>query len=461
MSDAHPPSAAPSSHALRRYAVLAQVEALILGGTPVSAAVRQVAARDHVDLEGRPVRVSQRTIQRWRAAYVSGGLGALEPKDRTRTTTSLVLDEALIAFLRAEKETDPRASIPELLRRARARGIVADDLPVDRTTLWRACRRMGLVTRARPSKREGDMRRWRYPHRMQCVLCDGKHFRAGGQRTKRVALFYLDDATRYGLDVIVGPSESTRLFLHGLYRLVRQHGLPDLLYLDHGSGFISTDTLTVVQQGLAAWLIHGTARYPQGRGAVERFNRTAHDQILRGLDGATHVDPDCGALTLRLRHWLQRYNDTPHETLLRDTPRQRWEQGRPLRFPQDEADLYRRFVVRLTRKVSGDHVLKMDGSLWEAPRGLAEQTVEVVRHVLDGRLWVLHHGRVLELARLDDHANATNPRAKAHPDRPVPSEGIPTTAASLAFDQDFQPLVDADGGFPEDPDEEDDSCAST
>jgi hypothetical protein len=26
--------------------------------------------------------------------------------------------------------------------------------------------------------------------------------------------------------------------------------------------------------------------------------------------------------------------------------RQRWEQGRALRFPADEADLYRRFVVR-------------------------------------------------------------------------------------------------------------------
>ena len=172
MSDAHRPSSAPSSQALVRYSVLAQVEALILGGWPVSAAGREVAGRDHADLDGHPVRVSQRTIQRWRRAYADGGMAALEPKDRTRTTTSLALSEALVAFLRAEKETDPRASIPELLRRARVRGIVPEDLPVDRTTLWRACRRLGLATRARPSKREGDMRRWRYVHRMQCVLCD-------------------------------------------------------------------------------------------------------------------------------------------------------------------------------------------------------------------------------------------------------------------------------------------------
>lgn len=455
MNDAHRPPSAPSAEALRRYSVLAQVEALILGGWRASAAVREVATRDHVPLDGRPVRVSVRTIQRWRVAYAEGGLAALEPQSRRRTETSQTLSTALVAFLRTEKKRDPRASVPELLRRARARGIVSQELPVDRTTVWRACRRMGLPTRARPSKREGDARRWQYPHRMQCVLCDGKHFRAGGTRQRRVALFYLDDATRYGLDVIVGPSESTHLFLHGLYELIRQHGLPDLLYLDQGSGFASDDTLAVVEGGLGAWLIHGRARYPQGRGAVERFNRTAHDQALRGLDGAAHVDPDYPALTLRLRHYLQRYNDTPHETLNGDTPRQRWEQGRPLRFPDDEDDLYRRFVVRQPRKVSTDHVIKMDGRLWEAPRGLGDSWVEVVRHVLDGRLWVLHEGRMVELAELDPTANATDRRAAGHADRPVASEGVPTTAADLAFAQDFRPLVDPEGGFPQHHDQDD------
>ncbi|MBI4505556.1 MAG: transposase [Chloroflexi bacterium] len=437
-----------------RYSVLAQVEALILGGSRTSTAVRVVAGRDHVHLDGRPVRVSGRTIQRWRAAFLEGGMAALEPKDRSRTQTSQALSEALIAFLRDEKRRDPRASAPELLRRAQAHGIVAEDQPVDRTTLWRACRRMGLATRARPSKREGDMRRWRYPHRMQCVLCDGKHFRAGGSRARRVALFFLDDATRYGLDVRVGASESTELFLHGLYDLVRKHGLPDLLYLDHGAGFVSEDTLAVVQGGLSAWLVHGQRKYPPGRGAVERFNRTASEQILRALDGATAVDPGDGALTLRLRHYLERYNDTPHETLGGDTPRQRWEQGRALRFPEDEADLYRRFVVRQSRKVSQDHVIRMDGRLWEAPRGLGGSWVEVARHVLDRRLWVPHEGRMVELAPLDPHANATDRRGRPEDDGPLPSEGVPHTAASRAYDRDFLPLIDPQGGFPETDDDD-------
>ncbi|TET52331.1 MAG: transposase, partial [Anaerolineales bacterium] len=447
MNDQHRPPPTISPEALLRYSVLAQVETLVLSGSPPSVAVREVAGRQHAYPDGRPVQMSVRTLQRWRTAYATGDIEALAPKSRKRTETSVALSEALVAFLRAEKQRDPRASVPELLRRAKARGIIAADLPIDRTTAWRACRRMGLPTRARPSKREGDMRRWRYPHRMQCVLVDGKHFRAGASRLRRVALFFLDDATRYGLDVLVGTAESTELFLHGLYDMVTKQGLPDLLYLDRGPGFISNDTLAVVQGGLGAWLIHGKARYPQGHGALERFNRTAGDQLLRSLDGAVEVDPDCHALTLRARHFLERYNDTPHETLAGDPPRQRWEAGRPLRFPEDHADLYRRFVVREPRKVSADHVIKVDGRLWEAPRGLGDTWVEVTRHVLDGRFWVLHEGRMVELAELDPHANATEPRSYIGDDQPLSSEGIPTTAARLAFDHDLRPLVDSEGGF--------------
>lgn len=451
MSDTNRPvPSAPSSAALLRYAVLSQVEALILSGCKPGMAAREVAGRGHVHPDGRPIQVSVRTIQRWRAAYAHGGMAALEPGSRRRTKSSVALSPELVAFLQAEKDHDPRASVPELLRRARLRGIVPEDLPLDRTTVWRACRRLGLPTRVRPGKREGDQRRWRYPHRMQCVLADGKHFRAGGARRRRVAVFFLDDATRYGLDVLVGPSESTTLFLTGLYDLVLKHGLPDLLYLDHGPGFISGDTLSVVQGGLGAWLVHGKVKYPQGHGAVERFHRTVHDQALRGLDGAAQVDPDYDALTLRLRHFLERYNDTSHETLGGDTPRQRWEKGRPLRFPEDQGDLYRRFVVREQRRVSTDHVIKAQGRLWEAPRGLGGDWVEVMRHVLDGRLWVVREGRTVSLSELDPHANATEPRgAGRRMDRPLPSEGVPTTAAGLSFDQDVLPLVDPDGGFTE------------
>ena len=77
-----------SATALMRALAVAEAEALVLRGYSAGAAVRQVAGGDRVDLNGRPLRVSVRTLQRWRAAWAAGGLAALEPQPRTRIATS-------------------------------------------------------------------------------------------------------------------------------------------------------------------------------------------------------------------------------------------------------------------------------------------------------------------------------------------------------------------------------------
>ena len=163
MSDTSPPAHAPSSIALFRYATISQVHALVLAGRTASRSVREVAARDHAHPARGCVRVTVRTVQRWMSAHKRDGLAGLEPTSRRRTTTSEALSAELVEFFREEKIRDPRASVPELIRRARVRGVIRVDLPVDRTTAWRACVRMNLPTRYRPSRRELDSRRWRLP----------------------------------------------------------------------------------------------------------------------------------------------------------------------------------------------------------------------------------------------------------------------------------------------------------
>jgi len=79
--------------------------------------------------------------------------------------------------------------------------------------------------------------------------------------------------------------------------------------MDHGAGFISDDTRTVIASLPHVHLINGTKAYPEGHGKIERFNRTALMEVLRSLDGAAEVDPDCEALTLRLRHFLFEQGD--------------------------------------------------------------------------------------------------------------------------------------------------------
>ena len=437
-----------SKEALFRHRIVCAVIALQASGLSRPEAIALATQETHTMPSGQVRRVHPRTLSRWLEAYGTGDIRRLEPKSRKRTDTSLVLDPKLVQFVRTERKKDREASIPELLRRAQQRGLIESVEDIDRTTVWRAMRRMGLDTRRTKRHRDRDMRRFGYPNRMQMLLFDGKKFRAGANRLRRVAIFYLDDATRRGLDVIVGTHETTELFLRGLYSCIRRHGLFDCGYADNGSGFTSDDTQAVFARGLEIVFVNGTAGYPEGRGKIERFNRRAKADVLRGLDGNAAVDPDCAALTLRLKHYLEHVYNPAHHDTLDQSPDQRWNaDDRPLRFPKSDAELRNAFLVTETRVVSADNVISHGGTSWEIPRGHARTTIEVHRQVLDQTLYIVHEGQFVRLHPVDLTDNAYTRRApqKAPAD---PVRTPPQTAASLSYDRDFGPLVGPDGGFP-------------
>jgi transposase InsO family protein len=446
--DNHTPALAhPSPEALFRYTVLSQVIARELGGEPRAKAIAAVVAQAHTTPAGTLRSVTARSLYRWLASYQALGYEGLLRSPRTPLCGSLVLDERLVAFFKDQKRDDPHTSVPELIRRARQVQLIEPQQRVDRTTVWRALKRSGVDTRRRHAPKADDCRRFSYPHRLDMVLCDGKHFRVGPTKNRRVALFFLDDATRYGLAVVVGTSENTALFLRGLYQCVLAYGPMSILYLDNGPGFIALDALEVLRH-LKVHFIHGTARYPEGHGKIERFNQTAWTQLLRLLT-RPEVDPECAALELRLQHFLcEQYNHQPHESLAKDTPYARFHQDpKPLTFAESRQALRETFVVHLKRKASPDHVISLDGVLYEVPRGLARTEVLLYRNLLDASVRCLHQGRLVRLSPLDPVANARARRARPSPEAPTVAVP-PKSSAELAFEHELGPVVGADGGFP-------------
>ena len=446
-----------SPQALFRYQVVSAVQVRVLGGMKLAQAVCDVLDLPHQDLSGRPRRVSERSVYRWLDAYGQKGLMGLEPQARPRVSDSAVLSKRLLDFLCVENKADPEASAPELIRRARLYGIVSEDEPLSRSTVWRACRRMGLVLRRVHKLKDKDMRRFSYPNRMLMMLADGKHFRAGVGRLKRVTLNFLDDATRFGLAIIVGTSENTQLFLQGLHQTILNYGLFSAMFLDRGPGFKSDDTFAVAAR-LGIRLIHGTAAYPEGHGKIERFNQTASQQLIRSFDSNPEVDPDPSALTLRLSHWMhQVYNHTPHESLGGQTPAQRFHQDpRPLHFPEDCDWLDDCFLISFERPVSSDNVISFDGVFYEVPRGYARHRIRLWRHLLDGSLSMIHQSERLFVHPVDVQANAYSRRAHQPETSPKATRPV-RTAAMLRFQSDFAPIVGPDGSYPKgDKDDDDD-----
>lgn len=436
-----------SPQALFRYQVVSAVHVRLLAGMSLSQAVREVAAQRFPDWRSQARSVSERSLYRWLDAYKREGLQGLEPQPRPHIAESLVLPPKLLDFLRAEKHADPEVSVPEIIMRARLRGVLREDDPVSRVSVWRACRRMGLPLGRVRKLVDRDMRPFEYPHRMLMALADGKHFRAGSSRLRRVALHFLDDATRYGLGLVVGTSENTELFLQGLHQTISRYGFMKALYLDRGPGFISDDTCMVVAR-LGIKLIHGTAAYPQGHGKIERFNWTLIQHQLRTWDQNPEIDPAPSALVLRLSHWLnQVYNHAPHEAL-GHSPYQRWHcDPRPLDFPQDVEWFQDQFLLSYQRRVSNDNLIPYENVDYELPCGYAGQAISVTRNLLDGTLSIVHEGRRLVLHHTNRSANAYAHRGRRASPSPSTPASPPQTAASLAFEADFPPLVDDEGNY--------------
>ncbi len=438
-----------SAEALWRFLMVSEVLARQAAGEKRANVVAALADREHRHLDGRGSRRRSRaTLYRYLADFERDGIAGLEPAGRSQCRFRTVLPADLVAFVTEEKRRDPQASVPDVIQRARELGVVGPCARIDRTTVWRLCRRLGLPVRRRKKARDRDSRRFEFPHRMDMVLCDGKHFRAGPGRAKRVALFFIDDRTRMGLHVVVGTSESKELFLRGLYELLRRHGRFSMLYADHGPGFIAGDTIDVVRK-LGALLVHGEVAYPEGHGKVERFNQTALHKLLRHLPGRPDVNPDCSALELRLGHFVREvYNQTPHESLGKQTPSERYHSDdRPLRFHDDDRQLRRCFVVQVERRVSNDHVVSLDGVKYEVPRGHAGERVCLHRRLLDGTVAILHDGRLVDIQPVDLAANARSHRGQAGDNNNEPGEPLTMGAADHAFLRAMGPVVGPDGGF--------------
>src|SRR5690606_34248764 len=142
-----------------------------------------------------------------------------------------------------------------------------------------------------------------------------------------------------------------------LWEVVTQHGLMDVLYFDRGSAFRADDVLQICAR-IGVHAILGSARYPEGRGKIERFNRSVDERLLAGLDGAEHAPDSDEQLQLLLRHDLDLYNRLPHEGLDKQTPHEVWSAShRELKHAPEGDALREAFSVPVERTVSADNVI--------------------------------------------------------------------------------------------------------
>jgi transposase InsO family protein len=105
-------------------------------------------------------------------------------------------------------------------------------------------------------------------------------------------------------------------------KAITKYGLCQILYVDNGSVYIANN-FKLACANLGIKLVYSTVYYPQGKGLIERFNKTFKDDFYSELK----LNPICDIRILNERFfaWLNFYHNKIHSSLDGKSPKEVWE----------------------------------------------------------------------------------------------------------------------------------------
>ena len=398
--------------ALWRYAILGPIVSARLEHGDRKTLFEQAAAREWEYPDGRPVRLSARTIEDWYYRWRKDGLDGLEPTTRSDAGTTTIEPEIRDLLIRAKREK-PRRSIPWLIKiLERANKVPKGTL--SRSTVHRLLARAGLSHRpARNSTKE--RRSFLVEHVGDLWIGDAMH----GPRVetpdglrKSYLISILDGASRYIARSTFMLGESAVEHEHVMREALRIYGRPRTYYVDRGAAYMA-QSLVVGCAELGIHLLHTAPRDCEAKGAIERWHRTWRDEVGNELP----QDP-LTLSQLNATHWAwlgSEYHRRRHSTTQR-VPLEHFlaqsDQHRPI--PKG-IDLHEVFLRRESRKVRADGTVQLYGQTWEVPSHLSGRWVQLRVHAKDSthRPRIYFEGKSLgEATRLNLYRNATRRRRR-------------------------------------------------
>jgi len=324
MADGSQDDDAHLTGALFRYRLIAEAVEAQKGER--AAILRQVAGEEHLYPDGRPMRVTLRTLQRWVVRFKRQQLAGLlraprKDKGHTRTVSEAAL--ARVIALRKEETARSTPTIVDILERA---GEVARG-SLRRSTLDRHLDRRGASRRMLHVLGIKRHVRLAFDHPLDFVVGDfhaGPYVRTATSEIRRAVLgAFIDHCSRFVPESRYGLVEDLMHVRRGLRALCSAHGLPRRLYVDHGPGY-QAERFHFGCAQLDIDLVHSRPYTSEGRGVIERFNRTTKEafEVEVRLRPEPQTLEDLNAFW---RAWLEeRYQLRPHSET-GEPPAERWQ----------------------------------------------------------------------------------------------------------------------------------------
>jgi putative transposase len=398
---------------LFRYMLIREAADPALTSRQRGAMVRQIAAREHADPSGQPVRLTRWTLDRWIRLWRGGGFDALVPPPRQAQPRTPPEVMALAAALKKENPARTAAQVQRILK-------AQSGWAPDERTLQRMFNRTGLTALV-PAEATPAFGRFEADRPNEIWTGDALHaIRLEGRKTYLFA--FIDDHSRAVMAARFGFAEDTIRLAAALRPALACRGVPEHAYVDNGSAFVDAWLLRACAR-LGIKLVHSQPGRPEGRGKIERFFRTVRGQFLAELtEDRTARVQDLAELNRLFTAWIETVYHVREHSETGQPPLARWEAGGPFPVPAPAvlADAFRWSEWRTVTKTA---TVSMHGNRYQTDPGLAGRRVELVFDPFDITVLSVRCGG-RDAGTATPHHITRHAHPKARPE-PLPGDDAP------------------------------------
>ncbi|MCX6406341.1 MAG: IS481 family transposase [Propionibacteriales bacterium] len=331
--------------------------------------------------------LSQAWVSRLMARYRLEGEAAFEPRSRRPRTSPNATPTATVAL------------IVKLRHELMAAGLDAGadtiawhlehhhQIPLPRATIHRILTRQGLVTPEPKKKPKSALHRFEASMPNETWQSDFTHYRlADGTDTE--ILTWLDDCTRYAINVTAHQAVTAIIVRDTFREAVRTAGIPASTLTDNGmvftTRFASRPGRNALENELRRLHViqkNGRANHPTTQGKVERFQQT----LKKWLRAQPRQPATIAQLQTLLDDFVDEYNHRrPHRSLPHRAPPATLFTAMPKALPANSRDAQTHARIRHDRiDTSGVVTLRVHGRLHHIGIGRTHARTHVILLVHD------------------------------------------------------------------------------
>jgi len=396
------------------------------------AIVRGIAAGEHAGPFGGMVSVSRKTLDRWITARRGGGFGALVPAPRQCAPRT---DPQVVELAVGLKKENPARTAAQVRRVLIAQlGWAPSERAIQR---WFEARELTTRPGGQPPRAYGRFEAPAVNEIWTADLMNGP--KVAGRACHLAGI--IDDHSRFltGHQFVRRP-DAVR-FAAVLRAAISRHGVPQILYTDHGGCFTDA-SLRRTCAVLGIKLVHSQPGQPAGRGKIEKVFQTIQQQFLVEITGdkadpARHLAADLAELNDLLDHWVREVYHQRDHSQTGQPPAARYQAAGPATPPGAAvlAEAFAWSAVRLVRKTA---TVELEGNTYSVDPFLTGRKVELIFDPFDmTRLQVWWAGRKVGTAVPQVIGRHAHPKAPPDEDpQPVTYTGIDYLALIAAAGQD-------------------------